>query len=88
LRKFYVRKSQKGLCLQIENLQSVTFAECPQSNKPFKSANLRKLFADRPPLLSSQYACEKLKKMDYFFRCSLQKGVEKAICFLGFLYYP
>ncbi len=31
---------------------------------------------------------KRLKKRDYFFLCSLQKGVEKAMCFLDFLYYP
>jgi hypothetical protein len=50
-----VHKSQKILGPQSSNPQSVTFMEGPQSNKLFKSANLRicdlrTLFADRPPL--------------------------------------
>jgi hypothetical protein len=45
----------KRLCPQIANPQSATFVEVLQSNKIFKSANLRisdlwNLFADRPPL--------------------------------------
>jgi hypothetical protein len=50
----------KILCLQIANPQitnpqSATFTECMQTNKLFKSANLRicdfrYIFADRPPL--------------------------------------
>jgi hypothetical protein len=73
-----------SLCPQITKKfgQSVTFAECPQSNKPVKSANLRKLFADRPPLLSS-HPCEKTQKEGLFFSLFFAKKSRKDNVFSG-----
>jgi hypothetical protein len=53
-----------------------------KSNKPFKSANLRKLFADRPPLLSS-HACEKTQKEGLFFALFFAKRSRKGNVFSG-----
>ncbi len=60
----------KRLDPQIANPQRVTFAESPQSDKLFKSANLRicdsrNLFADRPPLVHCTLRSE------FFFRFSV-----------------
>jgi|688.fasta_scaffold1105605_1 hypothetical protein len=49
--------------LQIANPQNATFAESLQKSEKILSANLRNLFADRPPLMLSL-------RVIYFRACS------------------
>jgi hypothetical protein len=64
IHKLQTRKSQKRLGLQIANPQRrLHFSEGPQINISFKFADLRtcdlrNLFADRPPLVYSNYVTE------------------------------